>query len=125
MQQLTPFLNVLAQSDRGQYEAGELFTIAFVPILIAVVIFFVGIKLHHAGKPIWLKWIAMVPLAVGLIMGIAPTHAFYGDPVYKDYYGGTWKKGMMHAGGIIMPIIGAIGFVVWNRWLTKQKFEDL
>lgn len=118
-------INAFAQADRGQYEQGELFVIGFVPFLIAVVIFYIGIKLHHKGKPGWLKWIALVPLAIGLIMGIAPTQKFYGDPLYQKYYGGTWKKGLFHAAGVLMPIVGAAGFAAWNLWLSRQRFEEL
>lgn len=122
---LSSLLDTLAQVDRGQYEQSELAMIGFVPVLIAVVVFFIGIKLQHKGKPSWLKWLALIPLAAGLIMGIAPTQRFYGDPLYQKYYGGTWKKGLFHAAGVIMPIIGAAGFAVWNRWLARQRFEEL
>lgn len=125
MLQLVPFTNLFAQSATGQYEQPELMAIAFIPITVAVILFFIGVKLHHSGKPAWIKWTAFIPLAVGLIMGIAPTQKFYGDPLYQDFYGGSWKKGIMHAGGIIVAVIGALGLFVWNRWLNKQKFEDL
>lgn len=117
-------LNLLAQ-DSGQYEASTLGLIAFVPLLIAVILFWLGVKGHHAGKPAWIKWISLVPLAIGLIIGIAPMQKFYGDPLYKEYYGGTWKKGALHASGVILPIVGAIGLAVWNKWLTRQKFDEL
>ena len=106
MLQLTPFLNTFAQTKTGEFESSELAMIAIVPLVLAIVIFFIGIKLHHAGKPIWLKWIAFVPLAIGLILGISPTQKFWSDQLYRDFYGGGNKKGLMHAGGVIMPIIG-------------------
>ena len=120
---LTPFLNLLA--EEAEYQQGELMGIALGPLLLAVILFWIGVKLQNSGKPHWIKWIALVPLAVGLIMGIAPLQAFYGDPMYQQYYGGTWKKGAAHMAGVLMPILGAVGLAVWNKWLNRQKFDEL
>ena len=121
---LNPILNLLAE-ERGQYEIGELAAYSFGPLVVALVLFWVGIKLQHAGKPTWIKWTAMIPLALGLILGIGPVQKFFGDPLYQTYYGGTWKKAVAHAMGVVIPILAALGLVVWNKVLSRQKFEEL
>jgi hypothetical protein len=121
---LSSLINLLADADNG-YEPGELAGIALPPLLIALLIFWIGVKLQHAGRPKWIKWIAVVPLVVGIVIGITPLRMFYFDQVYQDLHGGTWKKGILHASGVIMPVLGLVGLFVWNKWLNRQKFDEL
>jgi len=121
---LSPFLYLLADAETG-YETSELLVIGFAPALVAALVFWIGIKLQHAGKPKWLKWLAILPLIAGIIIGMTPLRLFYFDQIYQDLHGGTWKKGLMHAGGVIISILGGVGLVVWNKWLNRQKFDEL
>jgi hypothetical protein len=121
---LSPIFNLLADADNG-YEPGELVVIGFSPLLVALILFWIGVKLQHMGKPKWLKWLAVLPLVVGVFIGITPLRLFYFDQVYQDLHGGTWKKGLLHALGVIMPVVGVIGLFVWNKWLNRQKFDEL
>ena len=121
---LTHLVQFLADFDRGEYEKGELLAYGLVPAVIAALVFWIGIKLQFAGKPKWIKWLAILPLVAGFVISIEPVRMFYFDNVYK-MYGGNWKTGVMHAFGMIMAVISGIGLFLWSRLLQRQKYDEL
>lgn len=125
MLDLSQFSSLIAGFDRGPYENGELMSIGFGPVVIACLIFWIGLKLQFAGKPAWIKWIAVIPLVVGVVLGIAPAQMFFSDQLYQALNGGGGKRALMHCAGIWAPVLGGIALVLWNKWVNKQKFEDL
>lgn len=125
MLELTRLSTLIADFDRGQYEMGELMMIAVGPLAIACIVFWIGLKMQFAGKPAWIKWLAVIPLVAGVLMGIGPAKEFFTDQLYQGAYGGGGKKAIMHSAGLWMPVIGIIGLALWNKWVARQKFEEL
>ena len=125
MLELLRLPSLIAEFDRGQYENGELLMIGFGPLIIACIVFWIGLKLQYSGKPAWIKWLAAIPLVIGIVMGIQPAQMFFTDQLYQATYGGGNKKAILHSAGIWGPVLGAIGLVLWNKWTQRQKFEEL
>ena len=123
MQALTPLSTLFAD---GEFDTGSLAAIGFLPLAVAIVVFWIGVKLQHAGKPRWIKWTAGLPLLVGLVIGIAPLRAYFFDKVYYDYLSDHGRKTMLlHLSGVLMPVLGALGLFGWQKWLDRQSFDEL
>ncbi|MBS1721668.1 MAG: hypothetical protein JSS66_01545 [Armatimonadetes bacterium] len=122
---LLQFSSLLADFDRGEYQVPELMGIGLIPTAIALVLFAVGVKLQFAGKPKWIKWLSTIVLAIGVFVGLTPFQEFFFDPIYKQLYPGGNKVALMHAAGIIIPVVGLIAMFVWNYFLNRNKFEEL
>ncbi len=124
MFELTRIVDLYARSD-APYETPELLARAFIPVFVALAVFYVGMKLQYKGSPAWIKWLAVLPLIVGILLGIDPFNSYFIDPLYRDVYGGGNRRMIFHAAGLIVPVIGAAGMAFWSWWLNRQKFEDL
>jgi len=122
---LTLIMDLLGDFDRGKFESDELILIALIPSVIAVIMFYAGMKLQHLGKPKFIKWTAAIALLVGVFLGMEPFRMMFMDPTYQQMYPGGGKTKLMHAGGIIMPVLTLIGLSVWSWWNNRQRFEDL
>lgn len=118
-------LHLLLDMNRGEFQPNELMTIALVPFAIGMVVFWIGAKLQRNGKPAWIKWLGVVPLAWGVFLGLEPFQAFFLDNVYRDLYGGATRAMLGHMAGLIMPVIGVLGMLLWNWLLNREKFEEL
>ncbi len=125
MQGLLVFTDLLSEFNRGPYETDELMLISVVPAVIAVIIFYVGMKLQHQGKSKLIKWSAVIALLVGVFLGLEPVRMMFMDSTYQQLYGRGNKIKLMHAGGIIMPVLTLVGMLVWSWWNNRQRFEEL
>ena len=76
MFELNSIQNLIADFDRGPYEQGELMMMALLPALAAVLFFWFGLKMQFNGKSPMIKWVAILPLIIGVFIGIAPTQRF-------------------------------------------------
>ena len=122
---LTLLTDLLGEFNRGKFESDELILTALIPSIIAVIMFYAGMKLQHLGKSKFIKWSAVIPLLIGLFLGMEPFRMMYMDTTYQQMYPGGGRVKLMHAGGIIMPVLTAMGLGVWSWWNNRQRFEEL
>ncbi|MBS1715853.1 MAG: hypothetical protein JST30_16115 [Armatimonadetes bacterium] len=122
---LTLLTDLLGEFNRGKFETDELILTALIPSIIAVIVFYAGMKLQHLGKPKFIKWTAVVALLVGVFLGMEPFRMMFFDTTYQQMYPGGGKTKLMHAGGVIMPVLTLIGLAFWSWWNNRQRFEEL
>lgn len=86
---------------------------------LAAVICYFAYKFEWDGKKAPWKWAALLPLLVGLIIGVSAFHLVR-DPNYDQL--GIGKK-VTYAlwATFILPLLGMAGFAFWQFWAKKQQ----
>jgi hypothetical protein len=121
---MNDFLPLLAQFESEEFQAGTLVLICFLPAAIAVTAFFVFMKRELSGWPKALKWVGLLPLIVGAILGIGPMTAM-SDDLYRTNYGAGPRAQMLHYGGVAIPVLVAVGLVVVGILHDRQRVDEL
>jgi hypothetical protein len=93
---------------------------ALVPALLAVIIFF-GAK--RMKKPN-LKWLAFIPLAIGVILGIMGM-GLLNDPLYNQMNLIGTRSELIYKAIPIIPVVVGIALVVINKLGTREMYSDL
>jgi len=117
------YLNSLGQFDSQEYTPVTLFAIVLLPAAIAIAAFVYFLKGEFKGWPKSLKWVSLVPLILGVILGIGPFNAM-NDELYRDQYGAGPRAKMLHYGGVVVPILTAVGLVILGVVRDKQKVDE-
>ncbi|MGE0002315.1 MAG: hypothetical protein AB7F50_07275 [Fimbriimonadaceae bacterium] len=117
------FLNTLAQFDSQEYMPSTLFGIVLLPTALAIGAFVYFLRGEFKGWPKSLKWTALLPLILGVILGIGPFNAM-NDELYRDQYGSGPRARMLHYGGVVLPILTAVGLVVVGMLRDKQRVDE-
>lgn len=71
-----------------------------------------------------LRWLAVIPLAIGLVLGVRYSYLMATDLVYQQYFQLGPRMMILHYAAAILPILGIIALVVWNRMDGKQDRYD-
>ncbi len=93
---------------------------AVLPSLIAVVLFFLGKKM---GKPA-LKWVAFIPLAIGIILGILGM-GLLNDSLYvqMNLLGG--RSEILYRAIPIIPVVTGIVLILIDKLRNREIKSDL
>lgn len=118
------FLPLLAQFESEEYQAGTLILICFLPAALSIAAFFFFMRGELRGWTKTLKWIALVPLIVGAILGIGPMTAM-ADDLYRTNYGAGPRAQMLHYGGVAIPVLVAIALVIAGLLHDRQRVDEL
>lgn len=113
-------MNLFAQSSTI-----ELTDIILVPSILFVLglgIWYGGLLFENRTEKSWLKWLAFVPILIGLYMGIQMTIEV-GDYTYQRLLGSK-KLIYGHYLGLALPVIASITVVGWHFYLKKSGAYD-
>lgn len=113
----------LAQFDSEEYGAVPLFAICLLPAAIGSFAFLYFMRGELKGWPKSLKWTALLPLIVGMVIGIGPFRAM-NDELYRDQYGSGPRAQLLHYGGVGIPILTALGLVVFGILHDRQRVDE-
>jgi len=86
------------------------FTIA-IPLLLGAIIFWYGLRAERSGGSSKLKWLGLVPLAVGAIWGYR-YFAFVSDPAYRAM-GMLRRQIWLHYGAFFASVVGIVALILW------------
>ncbi|HRF60154.1 MAG TPA: hypothetical protein PLH94_09605 [Fimbriimonadaceae bacterium] len=101
----------------------ELLLVSIVPTVVGLLLFWFGIKAEESGAAKFIKWIALVPLLVGLFIGYGYWQQVTGD--LGDFYRANYlinRKVVFFHLAFYLPIVGLVGLGVWT-FLLKRKGE--
>ncbi len=104
---------------------------ALLPSILALVIFLVAMRQEAKGKPNWLKWISLVPLLIGVGVGLAlAIPLLRNDELYRHYYKVFGKRALVlnlsvlafnAFGAALVPL--AANFLGRRRAETSQELD--
>jgi hypothetical protein len=123
----TRALHLFAQDQffRTEYTPAELLAVGLLPTVVAMLLFVYLLKLEYKGSSKLLKWAALAPLVVGVVLGAPPWQSFYGDPLYQELYGGGRRDQVLHSLGVVLPIVAAVVIGVWGFLWDRQKVDEI
>ncbi len=102
----------------------ELLVSTVIPFAIAIPLFLYGVKVHRDGGSSKMKWLALIPLAIGAIWGYR-YFAFITDAfnvkIYKDSGLMSTRGQYAHYAPFIAPIIGIVAVAVAAIWDNKVR----
>ena len=98
-------------------------------LLVPSICFVLGLGLWYAGlhfesrtEKSWLKWLAFVPIVIGLVIGFQLTMQAT-DYTYQRLLG-TKKLIYSHYLALVMPVIATLTVGVWHLYLKKSGAYD-
>lgn len=98
-------------------------------LLVPSICFVLGLGLWYAGlhfenrtEKSWLKWLAFIPIVIGLVIGFQLTMQAT-DYTYQRVLG-TKKLIYSHYLALALPVIAAFTVVVWHFYLKKSGAYD-
>lgn len=93
-------------------------------IFVAVVLFAYFLRREQlAGGDPRLKWIAVIPLLVAMVMGFQPMLDIQ-SPLYRDFYAISRRGLQIHYAGFYAPLAVLIGMVLYVKFsLTGRRHK--
>lgn len=103
-----------------------LMLLASLPSVFAIVLFVVFLQLQKKGKPKWLKWLSLLPLVLGVILGYTIARfMFVGDEVYRRYYVVYNRKPVyLHYAVFFTHFLTIGGLVVWGSLADRRQRDE-
>ncbi|MCW5939112.1 MAG: hypothetical protein KF884_03765 [Fimbriimonadaceae bacterium] len=123
----TGVFHLLAQDQffRTEFTPAELLSIGLIPTIVGLLLFVFFLKLEYKGSSKYLKWAALAPLVIGVVLAMPAWQSFYGDPLYQELYGGGRRDQMLHSLGVVLPILGAVVLGIWGILWDRQKVDEI
>ena len=90
--------------------------------VLAAVIFYFGWRVENRLMKAPWKWVAFVPLAYALYLGLTLVIA-YQDPFYVAKVGEGKKMAFVHYGALLVPLLGLIGIVLFHFFNHKLNLQ--
>ncbi len=119
--------NALAQ-EGGKNDALIVALEIGLPILIAYAAFYLLSEREESGWPTWLKWLAFVPIVVGILLCGPYFFGALGWTVdgsfYADLHGLGTKQLIMHYASLPLELLAGVGLVAWNVLRTKRQEQE-
>lgn len=99
----------------------ELLLVSVVPTVVGLLLFLFGIKAEESGASKFIKWIAIVPLLVGVFVGYDYWAKVTGE--LGDFYRANYlinRKIVFYHMALYLPIAGLLGIGVWSYFLRRK-----
>jgi hypothetical protein len=96
-----------------------------IPALLSIGLFGTLVQKQLHGSKRWIKYLAILPLIACLIYGWDKLSQLLGDPAYADYnYIGEGLT-LLHWAAVIVPVVVAVGLVVWGLVHDRREVTDI
>lgn len=97
---------------------------AVLPLIVSVAIFLPLSKRDKADLGYRFRLLALIPVAIGVILGVILSYKMATDFAYQQYNLIGQGRALMHYGVLICNLAGAVGIFVWNLVVSKGPKYD-
>jgi len=111
---------ILSPALLDEINRSQLLFLAVLPFVIGIGIYFSFVRRSKTTGLTKSRFIALIPLGIGLILGIFPLINL-SDPLYLSYNDVGSKFRMLHYGAFAAPVIGIILIGIWELILRKSS----
>lgn len=100
----------------------ELFAVSLIPVIIAYLFFYFGLKLEISGRSPVFKWLSLIPAGIGLFLTFEKFSLLF-DPVYRFAFYIGKKEIVLNVFALLISLLGFLGLFVWGSKISHLKDE--
>ncbi len=113
-------LTVLLAAEGEKRAWPELMVVIVIPLVLAFILYrFARLRVDQGGAK-WLPWLCLVPLIIGVWMGLGPLMDIR-TPSYSLYNSPSDRSVMLHYAAFVVPALGTLAFA---GFLVQRALRD-
>lgn len=113
------FIAQLFQVSKDKMDAQELIILMSVPLVVAAIALVVTRTIAQHGKSRLIRWISVVPLIVGVLLGITPYRSAH-DSLYMSYTRAGTNSRMLHEAALFVPSLALLIVIAFLIYIDRR-----